>query len=361
MKIRPLFFLRGQLDSGNLEAVKTERPSNMLRAWARVICLELLAAAGVVWAVLGLLADPSTVRAAEVRVIQSTAGSRIGPLYEKPAVADVIANRARAFEFAEKTRLKIVPTMHLVETEHFLIFSAWNRFNDAGLSDVCERMYWRLTQQFELPAGESVWIGKLPIYIFWEPAHYARFTEEVDGSGKIDAVMAHVNGYHANRGPFAYVVINGLSAFATNQEQARSRFYHVLVHEGTHAFLHRYVSDRSMPLWIEEGLADFIAASLVPESEANRSYIRASKSALHDPAMLTQVLEKKKDLTPTEYGLAHSLVRLLVQQDRVAMTRFLRLMKIGRSESEALMNAYHMSNDDLIRTWKKTWSARNLK
>jgi hypothetical protein len=150
-------------------------------------------------------------------------------------------------------------------------------------------------------------------------------------------------------------VINGVAAFGANQEQAKIKFYHVLVHEGTHAFLHRYLSERPMPLWVEEGLADYVAASLVPQSAANRDYITATRTALRSPEKVRRLLDKKDDLTAPEYGVAQSLVRFLVTQDRVGMIRFVELLKQGNSEEAALTDAYHISNAELVRRWALFW------
>jgi hypothetical protein len=269
-----------------------------------------------------------------------------------------LANRTRALEFAEKTRRGIAPTLHLVETEHFLIFSAWNVSHDVYLGSLCEQMHQKLLQQFSLSSATSVYVGKCPIYLFWEPAHYARFIADVDHSQELDANMSRADGYHANRGDFSYVVINGVSAFGANQEQAKLKFFHVLVHEGTHAFLHRYVSPRPMPLWVEEGLADFIAATLVPQSAVNRDYLTAIRGALHSPEKVRQVLEKKADLTPSEYGLAQSLVRFLVAQDPQAVIRFVQLLKRGADQKAALQSVYRTSEAQLVQGWTLFWQQR---
>src|SRR5204862_5952897 len=41
-------------------------------------------------------------------------------------------------------------------------------------------------------------------------------------------------------------------------------FAHVLVHESVHGFVHRYRSHVYLPSWANEGLAEVIAAELVP-------------------------------------------------------------------------------------------------
>ena len=110
-----------------------------------------------------------------------------------------------------------------------------------------------------------------------------------------------------------------------------------------------------MPIWVEEGLADYIAALLVPQSANNSTYLTSTRMGLHDPAKLRQLLRKTDDLTTEEYGLAQSLVRFLVSQSPAAMIGFVQELKAGESESTALATAYHTTNSELIQAWTIFW------
>ncbi|MBI2946823.1 MAG: hypothetical protein HYY23_04195 [Verrucomicrobia bacterium] len=259
-------------------------------------------------------------------------------------------NRLQALEWADQTRQTIAPTMHLVETEHFLILSAWNSSNDAALARICEEMFAKLRAQFNLSKTEPVWIGKCPIYIFWEPAHFLRFTKEVDRVSRSNAFASHADGYHATRGAFSHIVINGVREFGTSKAEATRRFYEVLVHEGTHAFMNRLISNRSVARWVEEGLADFMAATLVPMSDATRKHIEGARHGLRRSSLVERLFEKK-ELSAVDYGIAQSLVRYLIQTNPGAFIRFVELMKNGAAESEALAGAYGWSRTELIRNW----------
>jgi hypothetical protein len=327
-------------------------PGQSIALRTREYVLHFLVISICSWATIGIRAGEPTARTNGSQAVSSVSP---GHHYPKPTLAETLVTRNLALALAEKTRVTIVPTMHLVETDHFLIFSAWNPSNDALLADLAERMFQLLCQQFNVPPTESVWIGKCPIYLFWEPSHYERFISEIDDSRSMDSNMAHANGFHASRGVFSYIVINGVSKFGPTLELAKIEFYHVLVHEGTHAFLERYISRQPLPLWVEEGLADFISATLVPQSEVNRKYITASVSAARKPETLQKVLEKKKDLTSGEYGLAQSLIRFLIQTDRNALVRFLEQMKDGEDEDAALASAYHGTRAELVRSWAAFW------
>jgi hypothetical protein len=253
-------------------------------------------------------------------------------------------------EWAEQTRLTIAPTLHLVETEHFLIFSAWNPSNDAALARICEEMFAKLRAQFNLAKTEPVWIGKCPIYIFWEPAHFLRFTKEIDRVSWSNSSASHADGYHATRGAFAHIVISGVRDFGDSRPEATRRFYEVLVHEGTHAFMNRLISNRPLPRWVEEGLADFMAATLVPMSDATHKHVEGARHALRQPNAIPRLFDKK-ELTAIDYGIAQSLVRYLIQTNANGFVQFVSLLKKGAGESEALAGAYGWSRNELIRNW----------
>src|ERR1041385_673573 len=74
--------------------------------------------------------------------------------YQPASPGQIALNRALALNLAERTRQTVVGTMHLVETEHFLICTAWNRAHDGFLADLAEQMYQTLSQQIALPPGE---------------------------------------------------------------------------------------------------------------------------------------------------------------------------------------------------------------
>lgn len=270
--------------------------------------------------------------------------------YRKPTTLDIQRNRRQALAWAESARRNVVSTMHLVESEHFLIFSAWNRSNDRPLRNVCEEMYAKLSQQFNVASTESVWIGKCPIYVFWRTQDFKRFAAQVDKTLRRNADVSHAAGYHATRGRFSYIVLNGANDFGPTREKAIQRFYEVLVHEGTHAFMNRYLTSRTLPVWVGEGLADYMAATLVPQSDANSKYLRATRHALSSGRDVSRILNKK-NLSYLDYGVAHSLVRHMIAGNSQAFIRFVVLMKQGQSEASALMEAYNATRGSLLRNW----------
>lgn len=294
---------------------------------------------------------PTTAAAAEMAVfprpvVQISAASAVRKC-TPASEAEIARNRNVAMAWFEKARKDICPDLHLIETRNFLIFSAWPHKDDARLGDSCEKMHAHLRQEFMLPRGQQVWAGKLPIYLLEDKQQYRRFTEEVDGRKSPDA-----GGYMSQQSDgFCHMVLNHVSG--------ATYFYGLLVHEGTHAFLARYVTTAVLPTWLNEGLAETMAAQLVPECAAAGRYVAATRTAVQrniDPSPLF----KGVTLNEQDYGMAQSLVRFLLARDRKAFVQLIKLLKAGTEETASLSRAYGLTREELVRQWKAA-SQRALK
>jgi hypothetical protein len=256
-----------------------------------------------------------------------------------PTEAEIARNRNRAMAWFEKARKDFCPDLHMIETRDFLIFSAWPRKDDARLAESCQKMYAHLRRQFMLPRDQQVWAGKLPIYLLEDKQQYRRFTDEVDQRKSPDA-----GGYLSQQSDgFCHIVLNHV--------HSATYFYGLLVHEGTHAFLARYATTAALPTWLNEGLAETMAAQLVPECAAAGRYVSATREAIQRNLDASSLF-RNVELTAQDYGLAQSLVRFLLARDRKAFVQFIKLLKVGTEEPEALWQAYGLTREELVRQWK---------
>ncbi len=171
--------------------------------------------------------------------------------------------RKRGEEWAKQTK-EFVRTLHLIDTPHFSIYSAWNTGNDRALREICENMYTTLCKQFNIPPTENIWVHKAAVFIFWEKAHYTKFCTDVHKRG--NPAAAGYCGWYGDG--FVFIVMG--PARSTRQ------FYELLVHEGTHGFIARYRSNRTIPKWVNEGRAEYMSAVLVKNSYSARQYIDAT-------------------------------------------------------------------------------------
>ena len=299
----------------------------------RLACWMLLPSAGCLWAA-----------AAETN-------------YAQPTAAEILANRNQAIAWAKETREKFSPQLHVLETSHFLIFSAWLPRYDAGLKQVCEEMYERLRRQFRIAPSEPIWIGKCPVFVFSESNHYVRFATEIDRQNARQRNWSHTAGYHGTRGAFSFIALNAVPAEGRSFQAAVKNFHEVLVHEGCHAFLNRYVTRRSIAPWVEEGLADYMAATVVQGSDTARLSLAATRQALTGAYDVAELF-RKPILSSREYGVAHSLVYFLIEKNGEAFVRFVKLMKQGQSAEQALIASYGGTEADLVRQWSFYWKSQ---
>jgi len=266
--------------------------------------------------------------------------------YRPATAAQIAANHAKADEYARRTHDTIVPAMHKVETPHFLLYSAWDPNQDRALTTILEKMYVKLCQQFNIPPGQNIWAGKCPVYVFWEAEHYRRFTTEVDGTN-----MAKAGGY-------AYWSGDGFTYIVLNRVRSKTGFYHILVHEGTHAFVSRYRTNRSIATWANEGLAEYMASTLVKSSYGAKQHVKAAKTAIKENRDISGIFQDV-GLNEFDYGIVQGLVRLLIARDRKAFVRFFTLMKEGKSDEQALLEAYGLTREQLVAAWQRAVAAKH--
>ena len=269
----------------------------------------------------------------------ATSQTSPAPKFQLATPEEIEAFGKQAAAYAEQTRKTITANLHKLETRPFVIYSAWSRSNDRALAEICEKLYVALCRQFDVPPTANIWAGKCPVFVFWDKEHFRRFTTEVDEVGMTDAA-----GYQLHRSDgFGYIVLNRVST--------RRRFFELLAHEGTHAFIARYLTNLPIPSWVNEGMAEYAAATLVKGSVAARRHVPAARKAVQANKDISHVFTKPA-MSDFDYGICQSLVRYLIARDRKAFVRFFTRMKEGASQAEALQEAYGLTGGQLLAQWR---------
>ncbi len=287
----------------------------------------------------------------QTRVTRLAASSSAGSATSQPAGGDtrkfipttpeqIQRNREMAVEMADKAKEFV--KLRVLETDHYTLYTAIGPENDGGLKEAVERLYKGLCKQFDVPASQCIYAGKCPIFILADEKQITRFSTQVD---KMEAPTTE--GYQGRYGSFAYIVLR--------YPKTSNRFYEVLSHEGTHSFVGRYITNKIVPTWVDEGLADLTAATFVPGCFAERNHVYAAKQVALKGEDITHVFTKFREGNAAgaafDYGVAQSLVRYLVEKDRKGFIKFITLMKEGKPEEDALKEACHMSIKELQDNW----------
>jgi len=257
--------------------------------------------------------------------------------YTTPTPRQIERARKRGEEWAKQAKA-FAPTLHLAESPHFRIYSAWNVGNDRPLRTTCENMYAALCKQFDIPPTENIWVDKCAVYVFWEKAHFAKFCTDVYKRGNPKA--AGFCGWYG--GGFVFI--------AMGPSRSTRQFYELLVHEGTHGFIARYRSNRGIPEWLNEGLAEYMSATLVPKCYSAKQYINATKEAIRKNRPVKRIFDDV-ELDHFDYGIAQSWVRYLIARDSKAFPKLVDLLKDGKTEAEALKESYNLTRDGFLRAW----------
>ncbi|MCL2701829.1 MAG: DUF1570 domain-containing protein [Phycisphaerae bacterium] len=258
-----------------------------------------------------------------------------------PTEEEIKAAREWAMEFGDKAR-RIAPKLRMVETPHFYLFAAYeNKAADKLFADTAERMYKELCKQFQVDPNDPVWLDRCPIYAFNRPEQYVAFC----GAIGIDEDRAEKTGGMARYGG------DGTVCIILKLTKNTTWFCEVMVHEGTHGFMARHLTTRRLPTWVNEGIAEYMAATLIKNSWAKTRWLEATKQALAGKKNPASVFDGVQ-LDDFDYGIAHSLVWYMIRKDSKAFAQFIRLLKLGESEEDALKKTYKTDRAGLLKAWR---------
>lgn len=248
-------------------------------------------------------------------------------------------------EVGERLRARVGTDIRLIETRHFLIWTDWAKSEHADLERWCEQMYAIVSERFGLPADATVFAGKCPVFCLRSKKRFREVAEALDRydvSNALGYTISEGNGH-------VHVVVCRLGG----SEAGRDVFASTLVHELSHAFLHRYRSPRPVPLWLNEGLANVVAEDVLGERCFNAEAADAAARAFaRRDRVLGDGFWETDSLDARYYPMAHSVVAYLIGRDGGAFRALVDDMKQGVEPTEALNDRFGMSYDALESVWR---------
>lgn len=266
------------------------------------------------------------------------------PSWEFPDVGTVLAGqpseeyRARVNQayltFGQKVQQVMGKDVVLLESDHFLIWTDWEKKYRDRLTGWAEAMYGALCEQFGLQPTDDIFPAKCPVFCWRSKARFQKFARYFDGYEGSNAV-GYTRSIEKNGHVHVVLLRQGRG------EADFNRFAYTLVHEGSHAFMHRLYSTRLIPPWVNEGYAELIAERVLGEhcAAAEKAALLARQYVRYDWP-LGGMLESVAPIEVHEYPLAHSLVAYLEGLGRARFAGFIRGLKEGRTTTEALTAHY---------------------
>jgi len=249
--------------------------------------------------------------------------------------------------FGDKVREIIGQDVVLIETQHFLIWTDWGKNERQRLGPWCESMYAELTRQFELDPDADVFLAKCPMFCWRSKGRFRKFAEYFDGFDASSSV-GYTRSIERNGHVHVVLLRQGDSPID------RDRFASTLVHEGTHAFLHRFHAPRLIPHWVNEGYAELMSECILRERSFSgetaallaRAYVRSDRP-------IGELLKSTDPPAVHEYPLAHSLILYLQSSGPSKLSGFIRGLKAGRDLPDALRTNYDgMTLDSFENSWR---------
>jgi hypothetical protein len=251
--------------------------------------------------------------------------------------------------FAQTVREQMGKDVVLVETDHFLIWTDWDKSNRQRLAGWCETMYEALCRQFGFDPQEDLFLAKCPVFCWRSKTRFLKFARLFDGYSESDAV-GYTRSIEASGHVHVVLYLTGRT------EADYDYFAATLVHEGTHAFIHRFHSSRLIPHWVNEGCAELMSERVLGARSfaGEKADLLARQYARYDWS-ITEFLRGVGPIEVHQYPLAASVIGFLEAMDPAAFARFIRSLKDGVRTEEAL--AINYPGMDLARleaAWRNT-------
>lgn len=274
-------------------------------------------------------ADPSP------RYVGNADKSRWGGLSAKVMVQGVEELRA----FSKKAEQQLGIGLKLYESERFMLLTDTDPENIAELAKVLAGAYRQIASLLEEDPDGNLFVGKLLVVLFDRRVDYVRFQHamhQTDARGTEG--MCHGFG-------------NGHAHIALIERATLKQTAHVLIHELTHAFLHRYHGPGVLPDWVNEGLAEHLAHTLQPPPGS--SLMLKSRLALDGKRGLGEGFFESENLAAWQYDIAGALTGYLINRGKHVYPAFVRSLKDGALPEEALKEHYRMTPSKLTQRFKQ--------
>ena len=238
-------------------------------------------------------------------------------------------------EFLQKTQASL-PNIRfrLVETNYFLFFTDLAPADVDGYIVYLDTMYREMCKAFGLSPEKNIWCGKCVVVAFGRKQDFLQFEATLMNNPNAEGAQGLC--HQSSDGTVIFSGYKGDNDF----------FGHVLVHETSHGFVHRYLTTVRAPSWLNEGMADWLAHVIV---KGKKIPARQKKSAL----LIKQQNGWGDFLTTRQidanyYGAASTLVEILVARDSGGQfKKFFDGIKEGKPADESLKDAFGISYQDL--------------
>ena len=262
--------------------------------------------------------------------------------------ADHRAALENAKKFAERAYQLVSNSLTASETRYFMFYTDLDADEAARWRSLLDRMYDRMCNMFGVEIGTNIWRGKAAVFVYKNEVDYHKF---------LDVMFNH---QAATSAGMCYSRSDGDVTIVFYRQPRDMEFATVLVHESSHGFLHRYRTPVSVQSWANEGLAEWIAADLVPESLYPKMRRSAAKQMLRQWKHMGPSFFSARNIAGNQYGIAFTFTEFLIQADRVKYVNFINGCKAGLDSVVSLERSYGAPLEEIVAMYGRSMGVEGL-
>lgn len=244
------------------------------------------------------------------------------------------AEEKKTHEQIDKVK-ETYPNVSLYETHEFLFVSDMPREQVVPYASSLDQMYDLMCQMYGIKAGAAMFKGKCLIVAFVREIDFLNCELALYGQ-RVQGAQGVCN--CSSNGDVAMLCFRG---------DDPGYFGQVLVHETSHGFIHRYRTLQRLPSWVNEGMAEWIAQTLVNYDGGVKLKRARALQAMQQSHSL-QGMFQEDHIQSIHYGMAAHLTDYLIRRDKRAYAQWINGMKEGKTWEESLRDAYGLSGQQLL-------------
>jgi hypothetical protein len=292
--------------------------------------------------------DPPTTRLATPPSTRSTTQSALDssgwpPLTEADHAAAIKQSKA----YADDVRQKLAPALAMYETKYFLFASDLQPAEAQRWASALDRMYAHLSVLFAVPKDTNIWRGKALVLVFSQRDTYNTFEQQFYES---DA---------SKTGGRCHASFNGDVKIAFYRAADDQWFSHVLAHESTHGFLHRYRSPIHVPSWVNEGLAEYVSYELVPHAGLKEAEKNEARADLQTHKNLSDLFSGEA-ISNDRYATAFMMTQFLIDTNKKGYISFINNIKDGDAAPDAFKKSFQYDLTEFARKFGDAMNVQDL-
>ena len=239
--------------------------------------------------------------------------------------------------------------LKLVETKYYLLISDLDPASAQQYLKYLDSLYDEMCRAFGIPLGKNIWAGKCIVAAFQNKADFVRFEKET---------LKNMHDPEKSQG-ICHAQTNGEVVISVWKGDLTAHFASALVHETSHGFVARYRSNLRAPSWLNEGMADWIAHRIV-KNDVIMARQKKGAQFIQQQRTLNGFFEATQ-ISGDQYGVASSIVGLLLENDPNKFRRYFVGIKEGLTEEDSLQQAFQMTHSDLARLYGRRIGIADLK